>query len=301
MRLLFLLVLIPLLGLKLVTAQGFAPDGAMWHYDNWQAITFYGDGYVLVMNDGDTLIEGRACQRLKIVTYSYDAFLLSNDTIESFEYVFSKNDSVFNYRFGSFYLLYDFGALPNDTWQVAGNDVCNQAGTVFVDSVGVENVNGEQLRWVSVSSPPASPVQFSNSKIYEKIGCSGYMFPEPFCVTDSDIGGALRCYSEPDFSYIKEFNTDCDAISFVSVAESQKAELWDVYPTNFNETLRVRGSKHTEMVEFQLLDMSGQIIMRKKISIPHDLNELGLLSNGTYITRILTENRIYSQIINKIR
>ena len=276
-------------------AQDFAPVGAKWHYDNWGAITFFGDGYITLENQGDTLIEDKVCQRLLKTTYTYNGLTENNHIATSFEYVTSQGDSVFNYRFGQFYLLYDFAAMPGDSWTVAGNSTCEQPGTVIVDSIAFESIDGDQFRSLYVSSPMESPVQFSRGTIYERIGCVGYMFPEPMCMLDGDQGGPLRCYADNAASYQFRNDLECDEITLVGIADHDDAPF-TVGPTMFTDIISIQGP--SSALIYQLIDLQGRIVQKGEVLSPSDL-PLGHVASGPYILHL--SSRSYSASFRLLR
>lgn len=282
--------LLLLLAFGCATAQDFAPVGATWHYDNWSAITFFGDGYITLENNGDTIIEGKVCQRLLKTTYMYNGWNQTNSTTTSFEYVASQGDSVLNFKHGQSYLLYDFSAEAGDIWTVAGNEVCDEHGTVIVDSVAYEFFDGAELKCLYVRSPSDSPVQFSHLKIVEGIGCLGYMFPEPYCVTDSNLGGQLRCYSDNQSSFHFQNDVACDAMTLVGISDEHAAGNLKVFPTVFTDVLQIDGT--SSKLIYQLFDMQGREVERGEISQTEQLN-LGHVSSGSYIL-FLSSNKHFN-------
>src|SRR3990172_9519207 len=211
-----------------VCAQNWAAPGADWHY-TYALFTF--DGYIKIEKLGDTLINGYTCDILKKTRIGYNYMTSTNDTIDlGREYTRLNNDTVYNFRNNQFYILYCLNANPGDTWTVAGNNTnCNATDTVKVDSIGVTVINSTTLRYLWTSSPTSSEWRFTN-KIVEKIGCVGYMFPEPYCLVDINEGGPFRCYNDSaGWSYQTGIVPYCDYTTQVN-EYPQKSIHTSVFP-----------------------------------------------------------------------
>jgi hypothetical protein len=270
-------------------AQQFAPPGSKWHFNYWMAMVFIGDGYITLEHDGDTLIDGLWSQRLKKTSFVYNGILQQTSEHVDFEHVRSQGDSVFVHRFGQFQLLYDFGAQPGDVWSVAGNTVCEEPGMVQVDSIGTEVIDGVPLRYLHVSSPPSSPNQFTRSKIIERIGCIGYMFPEPMCgITDSDFGGTLRCYADDDVSVQFQAPTACDRLWTSVEHRTSPSQTLTVHPTAFHDHLNVLTTRPQEAVHFRITDLSGRAHATGQFTGGSTIRGLGRLPQGTYVITLST-------------
>lgn len=196
-------------------AQSWAAAGATWHYTA-QLFTF--SGYIKIEKTSDTLISGYTCDVLTKTRIGFNYLTSQNDSVLfGREYTRLSNDTVYTFRNNQFYVLYCLNANPGDTWVVAGNNVnCSPIDTITVDSVGTTMINSTPLRytWTSMISP--NGWRFTG-KIVEKIGCIGYMFPEPTCVTDSEEGGPLRCYSDSTgWNYQTGIAPSCDYTTSVS-------------------------------------------------------------------------------------
>ncbi len=269
-------------------AQEFAPPGSKWHFNYWMAMVFIGDGYITLEHDGDTLIDGLWSQRLKKTSFVYNGILQQTSEHVDFEHLRSQGDSVFVHRFGQFHLLYDFGAQPGDVWSVAGNSVCEEPGIVVVDSIGTEVLEGVPLRYLHVSSPPTSPNQFTRSRIIERIGCVGYMFPEPMCgITDSDFGGTLRCYADDDVSLLFQAPTACDKLWTDIPSNALSGQSMTVRPTLFQDFLMVEAPALQSDFHFAIHDLSGRVHRSGTVPTDRIIRDLGGLREGMYVLRLV--------------
>ena len=208
------LLLLPLCYIATAQIHKFAPIGAEWYYEYQD---MYRRGYVHIEAVSDTMFGDVKCTKLVKTIHGYDGFLNQGLFSAPYgnEYVTQSNDSVMIYRYGTFRLLFDFGASVGDTWTVYGsNNICPQSyGTVHVVEVGTDTIAGEVLKYVKVLDDQESswgycPIMYPFDepmipiKIVERIGPMGsYMLPEQRCVWDESEGGSLRCYIDDDLGY----------------------------------------------------------------------------------------------------
>ncbi len=187
----------------------FAPIGARWMrigYDWGSSITEVSTAV------GDTIIMGNVCRIIQI-----DRHLSNNigSTTHQYnaqkEYVYTQGSQVYYYRNGAFYTLYNFDAQVGDTWTVEPDVQINaETGTVQVDSIGTEMIDGQLLRYLWVSPAPESCYGFyyAASKIIERVGTvqGGTMFPNygaNNCLILDQYYGAdnFRCYQDNNLFY----------------------------------------------------------------------------------------------------
>ncbi|MBC8320590.1 MAG: T9SS type A sorting domain-containing protein [Bacteroidetes bacterium] len=215
-------------------AQIWSPSGAEWYYDY---INAWITGYVKITYIGDTVISDNSnpsqthnCRILSKTFYSFNHLNYLLDTTElGYEYTYSNNDTVFLFRNGNFYVLYDFSANINDTWIIPQTyeAFCDTIGTIRVTSVGDTLINGEELRFINVE-PEDQSEWVIQGLIIEKLGpINHYMLPEQNCIADLFEGGPLRCYNDDNFEFTTGVSSYCDFI--VSLQESNNDSL-NVYP-----------------------------------------------------------------------
>ena len=189
-----LICFLTFLNLIQIKAQtSWAAPQATWYFtfDHFA----YG-AYVKIEKVGDTLINGINCDVLQKTRIGYDYSSSFWDTVNlgrEYTCVSLNGDTVFCFRNNHFYILYAFNAVPGNTWYVGGNNInCDTIGKIRVDSIGTEIINSDTLRYLWTSPYANSRYSFSG-KIIEKLGCFGYMFPEPTCAVDGNEGGPFRC------------------------------------------------------------------------------------------------------------
>ena len=284
-------------------AQEFAPIGAKWHY-NWDG--FATTGYIEIKVTGDTIIDGKITKILTKKRFSHNFLSGSFDTLElGNEFIYTDSGKVYNYRYDSFYVLYDFFSLPNNEWIIAGNDLsCDSLGRTKVDSVDTTIINSITLRKLKLIPVDSSHWEFKDI-VLERIGCLEYMFPEPNIncgIADIGEGGALRCYEDSSFGkHETGIAFSCDSI--VSVYETPKSiQLISVNPKVFDSFLIITISPKlpTHRIEANIFNLRGELIFQDYFSDSNYRIRLNGLSSGVYILEIKSNTLNYREKIIKI-
>lgn len=294
-------------------AQGinFAPIGAEWYYETQ---TMFTKGYIKMMAEKDTVIDGHACLKLAREEYWHNlefGGLYGGPRPPLF--LSQENDSVMVYQNGVFKLLFDFGAEINDTLTVAGREgrCPEDFGILRVVDKGIDTVNGLHLRYITVKDLPDSYWGYGGSiygtlsgavKIVERIGPRGYMLPEQRCVFDDGEGGPLRCYIDDDLGEL-HFSTlhperYCDYISetYQSVDETALNHKLSVFPNPCTEKLCLNfgGMSNCEIMVF---DYAGKMVLRCSVNDKETELDLGELPAGLYC---VTANDGYKVSTNRV-
>ncbi|HRN38760.1 MAG TPA: hypothetical protein PLL18_17755, partial [Flavobacteriales bacterium] len=139
--------------MSMVQAQQWCPPGAEWRYT--AAFCMGGcNGYVRLASAEDTMIQGQPCTRIER-TRTYTAYFdptILTDTLSNL-YTYSASGIVWmlDPELNAFDTLYDFNALPGDSWQLihlpeysAGSDFLTVLDTGHI------SIDGQALRWLSV-------------------------------------------------------------------------------------------------------------------------------------------------------
>lgn len=238
----------------------------------------------------DTIINGQACK--KLVRYS-ELFDLNDDNFPLvskqthsplFMYATADDNQVYIYQENEFRLLYDFNLQPGEILntpipEVALEEVKEECpnSSYLVDSIGTDIINGEALKWISVT-----PTEESNyllvGKIYQKIGSTRfYFYPiigELFCLSlpmDFNFYSDFRCFKDDNFAWQKdnfivdELNGDCyfprgRSISTSISNISQKLNDIEVSPSPFTNWIQLSSEK--KIGEIIIYNSLGEIITR---------------------------------------
>ncbi|RLD53477.1 MAG: hypothetical protein DRJ05_16385 [Bacteroidetes bacterium] len=276
-----------------VISQEWAPEGAEWHYSFG---AFEVTGYVKIVSDGDTVINGQQCKILSktatsynYITEMYDSAFIGN------EYTWSGNDKVYIYKNGQFYTLYDFSAQPGDSWIIPATHLgyCDTTGTMVVDSIGSIVINSMPLRVIYCNSDESSH-WFLGSVIIEKIGpVNSYMLPNMTIncgVADLFDGGPLRCYSDNGFGlYETGIAPSCGFIVGVEVEEDTEG-LFRVFPNPAeNRITIVSESQITKSIE--IMDIYGQPLKKINTDEKRVLIDISGFSKGVYFMQTKYANK----------
>lgn len=248
-------------------AQQWCPPGAGWHYT--AAFCTGGcNGYVRMASAGDTIVQNQPCTRIQR-TRTYTAYLdptILTDTLSDL-YTYSASGIVwmFDPQLNAFDTLYDFNALPGDSWQLihlpeysAGSDFLTVLDT------GHTSIDGQALRWLSVeyhfqgatgNNPPYLDT------LMERVGSTTfYMLPYDFPngFVDGNEGGFFRCYSDKEISYQSPTVQTCDLPLEVTAHAARPKIL--MYPNPGTDRLIIRISVGEKLQGVLVRDALGRII-----------------------------------------
>lgn len=284
-------------------SQVWIDNGAIWHY-NYSGL--FGGGFIKISYTGDTLINGQQCQQLNPLKYhfaldQYNNIVFLGTTSQPTEYTYSSGDTVFYYRNNQFFVLYNFGAQPGDTWNL-GTDTnqlqCSQS-YAHVDSIGTVNINGYSYRWLSLSNASNSSVGIYG-KIVERFGAYGtsnsYLFPvENNC--DSTIIAefdwmSFSCFEDSTFSLYNTSTSDCEHLLSINSNYQNSSIL--IYPNPTNGIIEVNGSN---IKSIEVYNSLGNKIIENKIN---KIIDLSFKTDGIYLIRVFTDSGIINKTIIKI-
>jgi len=290
----------------------WAPAGACWHY-NFSGFAI--NGYYKINCIGDTVINNISCKVLEKKIYQYNHLGSQFDTITlEHEYTYADLNKVYICRYNTFYTLYDFSANIGDTIIVAGTNKyssagCDSTGAIKIDSVGTMNINGETLRYISVS-PTATSKWGWYARIVEKIGPVyeyqnnpeyNYLFPVKldYCGMQLDElseGGFLRCYTEPNGFTYKQLGTapDCEYINTgISELNDAFSEL-KVSPNPTNGIINLSYKlRKPQSIQIDFSDAMGKLIFSDNIPESEAYTKEYHLENmlpGIYIIKLKSGN-----------
>lgn len=266
-----------------LSAQEFAPVGAIWHYDQ-ATINPNMQSYHTIESISDTLIEGRMCQSLLVTSrHAGQQF--------SWLYTCASGDSVLMYVDSAFYLLYDFSAVAGDTLVIG--HYRTDAGSpllMVIDSTSTMVINGHTRRVQYVTSGDGLSIEFGGTVI-EGVGNTMYLLP----VFDMATEGPLRCYSDRIIGAYTHTDRpslgwnfmDCEQVIVLGVDQPGNTTAISVYPNPTSAQLFIEGIETTS--GFLLYDLLGKPVMRGTISSSSPIN-ISNLPNGIYSLVIHHEN-----------
>ena len=225
--------------------------------------------YVKIEKVGDTLINGINCDVLQKTRIGYDYSQSIFDTINlgrEYTCISLDGDTVLNFRSNQFYVLYIFSALPGDTWILRGNNSnCALIDTIRVDSIGTTIINSDTLRYLWTSKVSNSLGWYFTGKIVEKIGCIGYMFPEPYCqIIDINEGGLFRCYDDSlSWSFSSGIVPTCDYTTSIGELKGDQNGI-TIFPNPFLNTAEIIIPKKfdEQKISFKVFNEYGEEILK---------------------------------------
>lgn len=289
MRLTLLLLFLPLLNLKPVKAQNFAPVGAKWYYTQYSA-TGPEIGYTYIESLRDTVIDGVECREIGGSP---------SPCAWTAQYVYDSNDSVFFWhpQREEFCLLYDFGAQVGDRWTIYHISSSFGSGQidssiVQIDSVGTEIIDGHVLRRLDVSQlNPTQDYWIAGGRVIERIGNLIYLFPA-YGACDP-LPGNLRCYQDSVVNY-RQGEYQCDEV--ISSIDERVESTLSIYPNPTSDYVTIElAEADMRDLNVQLIDQNGRIVPPQPLYITEDRVCLSVLNLdvGIYFVETYTTNEIY--------
>lgn len=268
-----------------------------------ESFFYQNQGYLFFESVGDTLIQGQNCKKLKKRRYWSSGSI----TDEGFEYFYSDSGKVYHYMSSTFYTLYDFTALPKDTWQIsvpypspfASGNPPDTIVSIVVDSISSITIYSKNLKTLYVHS--ANNDWYFRNPIIENIGSAGGLFPYIFDWMDIDIP-YLRCYSDTSIFYQIYNNISCDSI-ITGVFEKNNENGVSVIPNPADNYIIVWVGPSIKISEqktdFTIIDITGNIKYHSSASLIENklIINVQFLPCGLYFIKININNEL---IIKKI-
>lgn len=282
---------------KNVSAQSWSPEGAKWHYN--YTSQFYTVGYVEISYTGDTMIGTITAKKLSKRLYGYNHFdqQYKNESIGK-EYTYEQNGVVYLYHNNSWDTLYNWNALPGDTWTYAGSsstNACDSNSTITVTDTGTRVINGINLKYQVVELDYVEGSTYTDT-IIEKMGfIHSYMLPFDMCdaALDANEGGPFRCYSDSQFQTFSVSNEACDYIP-TGIEETQAVQTISFYPNPSRSQVIFTLSDKYSLVEVQIHDLSGTMVNEFALTNGNH-KSISSLAPGVYIVSTSTSHQLISQ------
>jgi hypothetical protein len=269
-------------------AQTWAPDEAIWRYN---FVTLGGRGYIKFTVVKDTIVDNINCKELNKRLYQINEFTgnQQNYSIGN-EYTYDTNGVVFIRYYGVFDTLYNFNALPGESWNVPGtspvNNVCNDISKVQVVDTGHVTINGIYLKQLIVDYHYKNSGSFLlRDTITERIGTlSQYMLPWDLCLStvDGHEGGELRCYEDATVGeYKHNFFSDCNVT--IGIEENELSRQITVYPVPADNILNIDFNElPQDDYTIRITDYLGRTLASANNSAEKTSLNIVQLPNGVY-------------------
>jgi hypothetical protein len=202
---------------------------------------------------------------------------------------------VYTYKNGKFYTLYDFSAVPGDTWTVCWYGFLPpDTGQVIVNSTGFAYINGQTLRSFNVSRTSESCVGWYDATIVERIGCisNEYLFPDyrVECGADVQINGYFRCYSDAEFPLYSVTASDsiCEYIwTGIDTTKHGEDNIF-ITPNPADDLINVRlNPASRETAGFSVFSVDGSCVITKPVIDGTKFSiDVSVLTPGFYILTV---------------
>lgn len=263
------------------SATVFAPVGATWTYS--QHFAFSPDSALFTVESmGDTLIQGRACS---ILQPTGDVACMPFH-----RYVTNVGDTTFFWcaADSSFQTLFNLGASVGDSWTMRadynGTWMNTDTLTWTVTGVGTTLIDGVPLRVLEVnvqSTQNAGTASMSDGTIIERLGPSPFLFPWIFGACDGELNGPLRCYTDPDITWLNPQFPQCELS--VGVAEHGGGDLLSLRPNPVaaDDILTIRSRAASGPHAIEVRDALGRTV--SAWTLPPDGLDLHMPGPGLFL------------------
>ena len=276
----------------------FAED-AQWYYEIADDGMGSGEGCIHMSVAGDTLLEGRKCQRLKI-----EACDGAYETL--YEYVYPCGEKLYYYNLTAkdFFLLLDFSAQVGDTVWVHTDAFTPNPGfdpyqrwklydTDFfpfmaytITAVDTVNMGGKTLKRQSAQPIINSEWMFPGwhqEYIIEGIGSLGGFFGEVWGLYPEWGKCRLRCFFADGKTFLKDGN--CGMVTNKADEETFGLHL---YPNPAKETVTLTATG-CKLQRVEILDMNGRVLHAVTLNGTETFDyNVSQMSSGFYLARVKT-------------
>lgn len=292
-----LLLFLLLNGVYIWAQREFAPIGATWYYSKVE--NFAGEeGYVKIVSERDTIIEGKPSRVLSQKYYSASGDIIVRDNF----FVHQNGDTIFYWIDNAFRIQYNFSPTTSDTMVIYSSELMcpkntNHFGKIKVDKVSSTIINGIELKEILTSPVAGSVYQYPGSYI-EIIGGRNGLYPiDTGCSSDAfPTIGKLRCYSDSTIGlYQIGKNIPCD--TFFLITDIQKIKNNSNIKVNYiNSTsieIILQDINLINKISVNIYDIMGKEIYSSKIDKNfYNLNLSGK-PNGIYLIQIRNNEKIF--------
>jgi hypothetical protein len=279
-------------------------DGASWHYEY---ISDTRSGYVNITVDGDTVINTIDAKKIRVsLTYfDFEEFQNFEDQFDRYEYMYADSDRVYQWINNEFVILYDFTVQVGDTIPLYLSDYdsttinCDSTGIGIVTEIGLETINGQLLRYYSMTIF-SQPTVVLFGKIIEKIGntdtqTSGdilnYFFSQQTC-DFIDIRGPFRCYSDNNFSTFSnpDYENNCDFLLAINEIKGEAFEF-AVHPNPVSTQITVSFQvENNVFFSIKVFTLAGKELMHLTELYDQESIDVSNLNSGMYIIQVELDN-----------
>ncbi len=213
------------LPVALAAQTSFAPVGATWTYE--QGTWGSPDTNLMVLEVvGDTLVQGRTFSMLQVNEGWFGCHAFVRLICESSDSMFYFDPSS-----GQYHLLFRWNAIIGGSWStpVEQSGFLDTLDWTVIDTSHVM-VDGLWLRRLNVDVVPRQSLVYSyGGTVVERLGGFSAPFTWILGFCDGETFNGLRCYSDPDITWLNPQFQQCDL--GMGVSEQVRKPLMNVTPT----------------------------------------------------------------------
>lgn len=278
-----------------ISFSQWAPHGATWHTGIIESISSVNQGYVKTISIGDSLIGAQNCQMLESTHVNHLGQITDVDTA----YMYSDSGKVYNYHYGSFYILFDFSLSPGQSWQtiapypspftMSGNPPDTMV-QIIVDSVSSEIISGITKKLLYVHSV-ANDWYFLNP-IIEDIGSMGGLYPFIYDWMDVEIP-LFRCYNDSTIQYQVDAGIPCEML-LNNVLENENVWNIRIFPNPSDNYLNIDFIKKEKNSFFVIINELGLTVYRGSSTETSQVLNTESFPSGIYSIVIFSNAKISS-------
>lgn len=292
-----------------IYAQTWCPPGAQWYFTRNVS---QGNGYTKHTFSNTVTINNKVCQQINYYSKFYTSWNNSVGSYTATIYTYFNNNIVFLYDAisNNFDTLFNYNATIGSKWGLPNKSTAECAKSrVLVTDTGRKVIQGVTLKWfkVSINSFYLGTNQSTlQDTIYERIGCLSKYFYHQFDIcppqTDSNRGGAVRCYTDNQISY-KNFADTCNYI-FIPTSVNELSDsnvIYKLYPNPTSGTFILKPNNNLEYPKQIIIrDVMGRNVkvIDKPAGYEHELN-LEKEPSGIYMITVYYSDKVISKRIIK--
>ena len=294
----------------LASSQVWIDAGAVWHYD-WDNL-FGGLGFQKTEYVQDSTIDGQNCQMLVTSQFQYSWFGVpdSSTTVVDTNYTHVNGDTVFYYDYGEFFTLYNFGAIPGDSWIISTTNTlgeCEDTSRLVVTDTGQIEIASTFYRYIDVAPTSNSSIG-QIGRIVERFGNIGgasyqphqWLFPSHFdCDSISAVVEwampSFKCFEDESFTLYNPSGEDCEYLATYYDLEELDFSVIEIYPDPTSVNLIFKSS--TQFNSWQIFEPSGRMVLSNKLENDEITIDVRTLQPGLYTIVFIGEKYAYSRFV----
>lgn len=279
-------------------SQTWCPPGAVWHYTSYSWYPKH-EGMIEVRYSGDTVIEGKLCNRL-VGTFSGYWNYYETDVIKHVDTydIYFDNNVLYMYT-GTFDTIVDFSADIGDSWLIPA--ACNGARMTVTDT-GRVLVNNLSLKTITAEFRLYDKIHFDSTGTLTEctfierivgINSQRLMFPTSCGLMHAPMI-YFSCYKDSVFPLHNPHAADCS--EFVGISEGGLGST-KIYPLPFTDKLLVStGNEMAPGIKLEMMNVQGVRMLCQMHELSTNETEINTsqFPAGVYLLRIYQKGRLVS-------